>query len=66
MPTEVPQRKVFHCIVDDTALMAGVKRSTRDGIRKWIVQGAIRLYVPLHSTRHRHSFSRGPAWLTPY
>jgi hypothetical protein len=46
---EPPKRKVFNCIVDDTALIAGVKKSTRDGIRKWISQGAIRLFVPLHS-----------------
>ncbi|KAJ4374029.1 hypothetical protein N0V83_002768 [Neocucurbitaria cava] len=48
---EQPKRKVFNCIVDDTALVAGVKKSTRDGIRKWISQGAIRLFVPLHSMR---------------
>lgn len=66
-PAEAPQRKMFHCIVDDTALMAGVKKSTRDGIRKWIAQGAIRLYVPLHSRRHRHSPSDGcPALPTPH
>jgi hypothetical protein len=46
---EPPTRKVFNCIVDDTALVAGVKKSTRDGIRKWISSGAIRLYVPLYS-----------------
>jgi hypothetical protein len=28
-----------------------VKKSTRDGIRKWVSQGSIRLYVPLHSMR---------------
>ena len=48
---EAPTRKVFHCIADDTALMAGVKKSTRDGIRKWVAQGSICLYVPLHSMR---------------
>lgn len=48
---EPPARKIFNCIVDDTALIAGVKKSTRDGIRKWISQGSIRLYVPLHSMR---------------
>ena len=46
---EPPKRKIFNCIVDETALIAGVKKSTRDGIRKWIAQDAIRLYVPLHS-----------------
>lgn len=45
---EPPTRKVFNCIVDDTALMAGLKKSTRDGIRKWVNMGAIRLFVPLH------------------
>ena len=53
---ESPQRKVFKCIVDDTALMAGVKKSTRDGIRKWVSQGAINLYVPLHSN-YPHPFT---------
>lgn len=52
---EPPARKIFNCIVDDTALIAGVKKSTRDGIRKWISQSAIRLYVPLHSMRQRES-----------
>ncbi|OCK77840.1 hypothetical protein K432DRAFT_418372 [Lepidopterella palustris CBS 459.81] len=46
---EPPSRKVFNCIVDDTALIAGVKRSTRDGIRKWVTNGAIRLFVPLET-----------------
>ncbi len=50
---EPPKRKEFSCIVDDSALIAGVKRSTRDGIRKWISQGSIRLYVPLHSMRFK-------------
>ena len=46
---EPPKRKLFNCIVDDTALIAGAKKSTRDGIRKWVSQGAICLFVPLHS-----------------
>lgn len=41
-------RKVFNCIVDDTALVAGVKKSTRNGIRQWVKNGQIRLFVPLH------------------
>lgn len=49
---EQPKRKIFNCIVDDTALIAGAKKSTRDGIRKWISQDAIRLFVPLHSKRN--------------
>ncbi|KAK3066379.1 hypothetical protein LTR53_017304 [Teratosphaeriaceae sp. CCFEE 6253] len=42
-------RKVFNCIVDDSALVAGVKRSTRNGIRQWVKNGQIRLFVPLHA-----------------
>jgi hypothetical protein len=41
-------RKIFNCIVDDTALVAGVKKSTRNGIRQWVKNGQIRLFVPLH------------------
>lgn len=46
----LPARKIFNCIVDDTALVAGVKRSTRNGIRQWVKNGQIRLFVPLHGT----------------
>lgn len=42
-------KKVFNCIVDDTALVQGAKKSTRDGIRKWVAAGQIRLFVPLYS-----------------
>jgi len=41
--------KVFNCIVDDTALVQGAKKSTRDGIPKWIAAGQIRIFVPLYS-----------------
>lgn len=56
---EPPRRKVFNCIVDDTALIAGVKKSTRDGIRKWISQDAIRLFVPLHTLTQLHRLKNG-------
>ncbi|OCL13685.1 hypothetical protein AOQ84DRAFT_394922 [Glonium stellatum] len=56
---EPPTRKVFNCIVDDTALIAGVKRSTRDGIRKWISSGAIRLFVPLHTLTQLDRLKKG-------
>lgn len=36
--------------MDDSALVAGVKRSTRNGIRQWVRNGQIRLFVPLHGT----------------
>lgn len=47
-PDPLMGRKVFNCIVDDTALVAGVKKSTRNGIRQWVKNGQIRLFVPLH------------------
>ncbi|KAJ4989852.1 hypothetical protein SVAN01_04689 [Stagonosporopsis vannaccii] len=56
---EPPKRKVFNCIVDETALIAGVKKSTRDGIRKWISQGAICLFVPLHTLNALHQVKNG-------
>jgi hypothetical protein len=46
-------RKIFNCIVDDTALVAGVKKSTRNGIRQWVKNGQIRLFVPLHGMHDR-------------
>ncbi|PNS21891.1 hypothetical protein CAC42_489 [Sphaceloma murrayae] len=45
-------RKVFNCIVDDSALIQGAKKSTRDGIPKWVAAGAIRLFVPLFALDH--------------
>lgn len=50
IPPRTP-RKVFNCIVDESALVAGVKRSTRNGIRQWVKNGQIKLYVPLHGMR---------------
>jgi hypothetical protein len=47
-PAAAQSRKIFNCIVDDSALVAGVKRSTRNGIRQWVNSGQIRLFVPLH------------------
>lgn len=44
-----PKRKVFNVIVDASTLISGVKRNTRDGIKKWVNNGAIRLFVPMHS-----------------
>jgi hypothetical protein len=41
--------KLFNVIVDETALIAGLKKSTRDGIKKWVNNKSIRLFVPLHS-----------------
>ncbi|KAF1949912.1 hypothetical protein CC80DRAFT_520248 [Byssothecium circinans] len=54
-----PKRKVFNCIVDDTALIAGAKKSTRDGIRKWISQDAIHLFVPLHTLTQLNRLKNG-------
>ncbi|KAF2007332.1 hypothetical protein P154DRAFT_541526 [Amniculicola lignicola CBS 123094] len=58
-PMLEPTRKVFNCIVDDTALIAGVKKSTRDGIRKWVSMGAVRLFVPLHTLSQLDRLKKG-------
>jgi hypothetical protein len=42
-------RKVFHCVVDDTALTTNISE-----IKKWISHGAITLIVPLYSTLYLH------------
>ncbi|KAF2815206.1 uncharacterized protein BDZ99DRAFT_515947 [Mytilinidion resinicola] len=54
-----PTRKVFNCIVDESALVAGVKKSTRDGIRKWVTSGAIRLFVPLYTLSQLDRLKKG-------
>ena len=46
-------RKVFHCVVDDTALTANVGE-----IKKWTSQGAITLIVPLYSMCRKDGSSR--------
>ncbi|KAF2102423.1 hypothetical protein NA57DRAFT_63372 [Rhizodiscina lignyota] len=53
----VPKRKVFNVIVDATALISGVRRNTRDGIKKWVNNGAIRLFVPLHTLQQLTNIS---------
>ncbi|QIW97586.1 hypothetical protein AMS68_003104 [Peltaster fructicola] len=53
--------KIFNCIADDTALVAGVKRSTRNGLRQWIKNGQIRLFVPLHALEQLNLQKHGSA-----
>ncbi|KAK3630192.1 hypothetical protein LTR56_017606 [Elasticomyces elasticus] len=48
-PAAQATRKIFNCIVDDSALVAGVKKSTRNGIKQWVKNGQIRLFVPLYA-----------------
>ncbi|KAG8624953.1 hypothetical protein KVT40_006704 [Elsinoe batatas] len=52
-------RKVFNCIVDDSALIQGSKKSTRDGIPKWVAAGRIRLFVPLFALNHTSRVKEG-------
>lgn len=40
----------LNCIVDDSALLAGLKDRGSDSLKQWIQIGAINLYVPLYST----------------
>jgi hypothetical protein len=44
-----PIRAALKCIVDDTAFILGLKKSTRDGLRKWVSMSAIQLFIPLYS-----------------
>lgn len=37
-------RKVFHCLVDDTALITNISE-----IENWVSHGAITLVIPLYS-----------------
>src|SRR5579871_239488 len=53
-----PSRKVFKVAVDDSTLINGLKKTTRDGIRKWVNQSAIQLFIPLHSEFHLHLIAR--------
>jgi len=47
----LPTRKVFKVAVDDSTLILGLKRNTRDGIRRWVGHGAVQLFIPLHSKK---------------
>lgn len=44
-PTHTPH-KTFNCIVDESALIAGVKAAD---LQQWIMRGDICMYVPLQS-----------------
>jgi hypothetical protein len=41
-----PHRKTFNCIVDESALIAGVKAAY---LKKWIIKGDVCMFVPLQS-----------------
>ncbi|EEP77529.1 conserved hypothetical protein [Uncinocarpus reesii 1704] len=49
-------RKVFHCVVDDTALAANI-----GDIKKWTSQGAINLIVPLYTLERLHALKKIPS-----
>nr|KMM69096.1 hypothetical protein CPAG_05419 [Coccidioides posadasii RMSCC 3488] len=49
-------RKVFHCVVDDTALAASV-----GDIKKWTSQGAITLIVPLYTLERLRALRKAPS-----
>ena len=42
-------QKMLNCIVDETALLAGAKQGTENGIKKWVSAGLINLFISLHS-----------------
>jgi hypothetical protein len=45
-------RKVFHCIVDDTALITNISE-----IKNWVFRGVITLVVPVYSECHKRGKS---------
>ena len=42
-------QKTLNCIIDETALIAGAKQSTEDGIKRWVSIGMVNLFISLHS-----------------
>jgi hypothetical protein len=57
-PSTALAQKVFNCVVDENALLAAGRKSVRDGIRKWVATGAIRLFVPLHTLERLHGLRK--------
>ncbi|WEW59626.1 hypothetical protein PRK78_005105 [Emydomyces testavorans] len=49
-------RKVFHCVVDDTALTTSIS-----DIKKWTSQGVITLIVPLYTLERLRSLKKAPS-----
>ncbi|BDD60341.1 hypothetical protein MAP00_005478 [Monascus purpureus] len=46
-------RKVFHCVVDETALTTNISE-----IKKWTTNGAVTLIVPLYTLERLHALKR--------
>lgn len=40
--------QALNCVVDDSALVAGVKDNSTNNIKKWINEGLINVFVPLY------------------
>lgn len=40
----------LNCIIDESALLAGLKDRTKDNIKHWIRDGAINAFIPLYSS----------------
>jgi len=39
----------LNCIIDESALLAGLRDRTKDNIKHWIRDGAINAFIPLYS-----------------
>jgi hypothetical protein len=48
---EQTDREPFNCIVDESALIAGVKAAY---LKEWVIKGDIRIFVPLQSNISSH------------
>ena len=51
------RKKAMNCFIDETAFVAGMRRDTNDGIKKWIADGSIKLFIPLHSKYKKSTMS---------
>jgi len=52
--TSASNDALLNCIIDESALLAGLSEDAADGIKQWINTGAINVFVPLYSAASRH------------
>lgn len=44
----------LNCIVDDSALLAGLGEDSKEDLKQWVRNGVINLFVPLYSESHSY------------
>ena len=48
-PNSVAAEQALNCIIDDSALVAGVRNDSGNNFKHWINSGLINVYLPLYS-----------------